>query len=384
MGLRSLFCLATVMAVSSSFAATKTICVDVQVKSWTAEPQAEAAGPVDPTNAALATADQPIDAITGPELVRAPAASAAALAAAVDDPYAIDPARYLDRMVRYEVTHEPGFEAVDKGCDGRIVIELYPLRDGWTVFAHYKGTYSREEKVDQALLDEFIPLSRRVVHSLLRDMPIAESLTRDTVLRADSETDLRTIEGTGHFVLAFSGQFQTGTLPTANSGGGVDDARRWIFPKGLQLGYRGKRRAWGVDCFARGALGSTQSTPRANSEGGHVDLDGTLGLGLHVLRYLNSEGVTSFYWGGGAQFKMAAYSVIRPQDQRSDGDRESVFVGGIDAELLMGIEFARASSIHFYLQAELGLPTYLTEVQVEAGGIDTYMPNALFQVGLVF
>jgi hypothetical protein len=185
-------------------------------------------------------------------------------------------------------------------------------------------------------------------------------------------------------VLAFSGHFETGTLPTAGSGGNVEDARRWIFPKGQQLGYRGKRRAWGVDCFVRGALGSTQSTPRSNPGGGHIDLDGTLGLGLHVLRYLNSEGVMSFYWGGGAQFKMAAYSVIRPEGDRGDGDRESLFIGGIDAEFLMGIEFARASSIHFYLQTELGLPTYLTESQVEAGGIDTYMPTAMFQVGLVF
>ena len=371
-------------APSLTVAATQTVCVDVQVKSWNAGAEdPEAAAPEDKVDAALATAKEDLEPL-GTELVRSPATAAAAIIAEVDDPYAIDPARYLDRMVRYEVTHEVGYEAVDKGCAAKIIIELYPLRDGWTVFARYEGNYRREEKVDQVQLDEFVPLSRRIVRSLLRDVPVSDSLTRETVLRADSETDLRTIDGSGHFVLAFSGHFETGNLPSAGSGGAADDARRWLFPKGLQLGYRGKYRAWGVDFFARAALGSQQSTPRSNSAGGHVDLDGNVGLGLHFLRYANSEGVTSFYWGGGAQFKLSAYSIIRAEADRKSGDRESVFAGGIDAELLVGVEFMRASSVHFYLQAELGLPTYLLDVEVEAGGIDTYLPTSLFQLGLVF
>lgn len=365
-------------------AETTTICVDVQVKSWKAgADDAAAAAPGDKVDATLAAARDGLETM-GTELVRSPATETAAIIADVDDPYAIDPARYLDRMVRYEVTHEIGYEAVAKGCAARIIIELYPLRDGWTVFAQYKGNYRREEKVDQVQLDEFVPLARRIARSLLRDIPVSDSLTRETVLRADSETDLRTIDGSGHFVLAFSGHFETGSLPTAGANGRANDARRWLFPKGLQLGYRGKRRAWGVDFFARAALGSTQSTPRSNSEGGHVDLDGNVGLGLHVLRYANSEGVTSFYWGGGAQFKLSAYSIIRREEQRQSGDRERVFAGGIDAELLVGVEFGRASSVHFYLQAELGLPTYLLDVEIDAGGIDAYMPTSLFQVGLVF
>lgn len=384
MGLRHLSPLVLLLGLSlPAAAATKTICVDVQVKSWTTQPDTAAAPPVNPTDAALATADQPLDA-PGPELVRAQTADAAVMAAAVDDPYAIDPARYLDRMVRYEVTHEEGFEAVKTGCDGRIVIELYPLRDGWTVFAHYKGSYSREEKIDQAQLDEFIPLSRRIVHSLLRDMPISDSLTRETVLRADSETDLRTIDGSGHFVLAVAGHLETGALASTTDDGGATEERRFLFPKSLQLGYRGKYRAWGVDFFARGALGSTQSTPRSNPQGGHVDLDASAALGLHFLRYTNTEGVTSFYWGGGAQFKLSTWSIIRPEEDRGDDDRERVFGGGIDADLLIGVEFMRASSVHFYLQAELGLPTYALEVEVDAGRIDTYMPTSTFQLGMVF
>lgn len=371
-------CLALLSLPAIASANVKTVCVDVQVKSWTADPEEEKAKG-DKVDAALKTAEDGVENV-GPELVRAPETANAMV---VDDPYAIDPARYLDRMVRYEVTHEIGFEAVKDGCAEKITIELYPLRDGWTVFARYSG-HAREEKVDQVQLDEFVPLSRRLARALLRDMPISDSLTRETVLRADSETDLRTIDGSGHFVLAVSGHFETGTLATTQDNGNATDEDRWLFPKGLQLGYRGKYRGWGVDFFARGALGSTQSTPRANPTGGHVDLDGSVGLGLHFLRYWNNEAVTSFYWGGGAQFKLSAYSIIRPEDDRSDGDRERVFAGGIDAELLLGVEFMRASTVHFYLQTEVGFPTYLLDVEVDSGAIDSYIPTGLLQVGLVF
>ena len=59
-----------------------------------------------------------------------------------------------DACCEYEVTHEPGFAAVDDRCEQRMTVELYPLESGWTVFARYSGT-EREEKIDHAELDEF-------------------------------------------------------------------------------------------------------------------------------------------------------------------------------------------------------------------------------------
>src|SRR6185295_10762470 len=66
-------------------------------------------------------------------------------------PHEIDPTLHLRRMLEYEVTHEPGFVAVDDRCEQRLNAELYQLDSGWTVFARYSGT-EREEKVDHAEL----------------------------------------------------------------------------------------------------------------------------------------------------------------------------------------------------------------------------------------
>ena len=124
--------------------AATSVCVDVEVRSWT----------------------QPVDE-NSPEAERM---AQPAVPLGERDPFAIDPARYLERLVRYEVTHEVGFEAVDTGCAERIRIELYPLRMGWTVFARYTG-HAREEKVDEVQLDEFVPLAQRLSRALLWDKP---------------------------------------------------------------------------------------------------------------------------------------------------------------------------------------------------------------------
>ena len=82
-----------VLALPAVAAATVSVCVEVETKSWSA------------SDAQHSTPDEE-------EAVDR-----------VADPFAIDPARYLGRMVQYEVTHEVGFEAVEANCTERLVIE---------------------------------------------------------------------------------------------------------------------------------------------------------------------------------------------------------------------------------------------------------------------
>lgn len=331
-------------------AAATPVCVDVEVKSWTARGQEDSTEP---------DADVP------------------------PDPYAIDPARYLERMVRYEVTHERGFEAVEQDCKERLTVELYPLRSGWTVFGRYTGS-SREEKIDHVQLDEFVSLAQRISRALLRDQPITDTITRENVLRDDSEADLRTIRGDGHFVMALGGELRVGEMPTIADSGTADELR-FLTPLSVHLGYRGKYQAWGLDAFVRGSIGTNKRAERRNPEGGHVDYDGGLGLGLHFLRYLNAGGMTSLYFGGGAQFRLSAFSVINAEADRAEkNDRETLYGGGLDASLLFGMEFMRASSVHFFWQLEAHAPAYKFDTEVDAGGLDTWMPGGLFQIGMVF
>ncbi len=333
--------------------ATISVCVEVETKSWSADTDRE----------------QFVEEMETEDTA--------------GDPFSIDPARYLGRMVQYEVTHEVGFEAVEANCTERLVIELYPLRSGWTVFARYSG-HSREEKVDHVQLDEFISLAQRLTTALLRDKPISDIINRENVLRADSQSDLRTIDGEGHFVIGLGTRFRFAELATATSNSGpVEDELRVLTPLDFHLGYRGKYQAWGLDAFVRGTLGVSSRSPRRNTAGGHVDFEGAGAFGLHFLRYFDAKGVTSMYLGGGAQFQLSAFSVIKPAGSSGD-EREDLFGGGLDVDLVIGCEFMRASSVHFYVQAEVHAPTYLIETEVDAGGIDAYMPGGLLQLGMVF
>ncbi len=49
--------------------------------------------------------------------------------------YPMEPTRYLKRLIEHYVTREAGFDAVEAGCVQRVTVELYPLAEGWTLFA---------------------------------------------------------------------------------------------------------------------------------------------------------------------------------------------------------------------------------------------------------
>src|SRR5882672_5504359 len=134
--------------------------------------------------------------------------------AAEADYGAIDPILYLKRLMEYHVTHEPGFESVGKGCAETLVVELYSVKNGWTAFARYSGN-AREEKVDVVRLDELGVFAERVTTALLRDKTVSQTLTRTTVLRADSDEHSRQVKVRTHFLLGIGSGVRVGELPTA-------------------------------------------------------------------------------------------------------------------------------------------------------------------------
>ena len=296
-----------------------------------------------------------------------------------------DAAAFLERMIEYEVTHEVGFAAVEKGCLERITVELYPLEDGWTVFARYSGN-QREEKVDSVSVGELTVLAQRMTRALLRDVPVTETITRRSVLAADTEHRLRTIGVKGHVLFALGTALRYGTLPSANDDPAAPwrDERRFFTPASILLGYRGKFAEWGIDAYARGNLGITERTPNANESGGHVDYAGASSVGLHFLHYFDPDGITSLYAGGGASFELTFLTMIRPADRRQDGDRDLLVTGGLNVDLLLGYEFMRASAIHFFCQLELNVPTYGIHNERTWGVVQTYLPGAVAQIGIVF
>ena len=396
---------ATTLFLSNVAHANTRICVSVQQKSWYKPVAAPAAAP-----APAASAPPPAPMIGPAPEVRiepeappyggpAPQAQAPGWGAPPmpppapapvrkvrppANPHEIDPTLHLRRMLEYEVTHEPGFAAVDDRCEQRLVIELYQLESGWTVFGRYSGT-EREEKVDHAELDEFAELAQRLVYALLRNKPISHTITRENVLRADSEQNLRTINGTSHLLFGMGTSVLYANLPTAQGPTAAPATEaRIITPLSIQLGYRRKLRAWGLDAFGRLNLGTENTGVRSNDLGGHVDYAKSGLLGLNFLHYTDAPGINSFYFGGGAAFEIVQFEVIRPIDNRAGITRDTLLSGGLNIDLLVGYEFMRASSVHFFGQIEASAPAYLVKTENDSGGVNTWMPGATAQIGVIF
>jgi hypothetical protein len=373
--------LAIVLGSTTAAKAAIRVCVSVEQKSWY---RGAAASPVRVAPPA-ATPAAPTPAPPGDAAASAapPAPSPAQAAKAHAAAHEIDPTLYLKRMLEYEITHEPGFAAADDGCQQRMVVELYQLESGWTVFARFA---EREEKIDQAQLDEFVELAQRIAFALLRNRAIGQTITRENVLRSDSEQNLRTVEGSGHFIFGMGTEIRFAELPTAQ-GQTLPAANelRILTPVSIEAGYRRKLHSWGFDAFGRVGLGTEQTGIHDNDLGGHVDYSFSLSAGLHFLRYLDAPGINSLYYGGGAAFELAFFDAIRPVAERtSTTDRDTLMGGGLNVDLLLGYEFLRASSIHFFGQIELDVPTYLLKTENASGAIDSYMPGALAQIGIIF
>ena len=235
-------------------------------------------------------------------------------------------------------------------------------------------------------LDEFGALAERMARALLHDKAIDETITRHNVLRNDSETTMRSIRGSSHLELGLGTSARIGMLPTTTEDptAPVTNELRLLTPLAFTTGYRGKFRAWGLEAFGRVNVGTSERAARRNQTGGHADYEGGGALGLHFLRYADAAGMNSIYFGGGATFELQRFSLIRPASERITQAREGLWTGGLDVDLLVGYEFMRASAVHFFAQLDVALPAYAVDSENSAGRINTYLPGAIGQVGILF
>jgi hypothetical protein len=187
-----------------------------------------------------------------------------------------------------------------------------------------------------------------------------------------------------HLIFGLGTALRFGALPSASGQSAPQDKERLFTPATVMIGYRGKFQQYGLDAFARANLGLADQSPSTNSVGGHTDYEGGLSVGLHFLYYFDPDGITSLYAGGGASFELTVLSMIRPADQRQDRDRDTLLTGGLNIDLLVGYEFMRASAIHFFGQVEANAPTYGIHSERRWGVVDTYLPGASAQIGVIF
>ncbi|MBN2495458.1 MAG: hypothetical protein JXR96_12760 [Deltaproteobacteria bacterium] len=300
------------------------------------------------------------------------------------------PTLYLRRLIEHFITHEQGFAAVRENCQETLRVELYPLQSGWTVFARYSG-HDREERVDELQPDELSRFAERAVSALLADVPISATINRDTVLRSDSKQSTQRIKGSNHFFIGLGTQVRGGQFETTATRdstdpdyGSTESQLRLFFPMSLEMGYRGKFENWGIESKALVGISTSKTASRHNSQGGHIDFGGDVGLQLHFLRYLNPRGLHSIYLGAGASFELLWFSAIKAEGSRGESDRSTLLGGGLDVDLIAGWEFMRASTVQFFLQAELNLPAYGLENEDNHGALHTWFPGLSVKLGMMF
>ncbi len=293
------------------------------------------------------------------------------------------PLSYMKRLIEHFVSHEKGFVAVQSECQATIFVELYPLVDGWTVFARYSGT-GREERVDRLLPNELSQFAERVATSLLYGKPISATINRENVLVSDSKEYAQRIHGSSHFFMGVGTQVRAGRFPTAAANGLAVDQFRVFSPVSAFMGYRGRFEGWGLEAGAIGGMGTAQTSIQNNPGGGHIDFAGDAGLQLHFLRYFDPRGLTSFYYGAGSTFELLVFQAIAAQNMRQDGTRSYLLGGGVDVDLLLGWEFMRASTAQFFLQAEAQLPAYVLSNENQNGEIHTWFPAMGLKLAVMF
>lgn len=361
----------------------------------------ETASPAQPAAAASAETSQAPQVPAPAAPVAGPRADLASFASAVtnldsasgEDPRADSgahlplgqtPDAYLRRLLEHFVTHERGFVALKSGCEQRIVVDLYPLRLGWTVFASYTGT-GREERVDQLLPTELSQFAERSVLALLRDVPISETIDRNNVLWADSLRATQSIRGRGHVVVGVGTRLRGGRFHTVDDAGSARNTEfRPFAPVLMTIGYRGQFEAFGVEAAGELDIGTSLVAAERNPSGGHVDFGGSTGFSLHAVRYLNVRGLTSVYVGGGATFALHWFSIIKPEQERGSEPRRTLWSGGLDVDGVVGYELMRASAISFFLQGEINLPAYVVRNENAAGSVNTWFPGAALKLGTIF
>jgi len=294
-------------------------------------------------------------------------------------PRELDPASYLRRLLEYQVTHRDGFETDRQTCSEHVRVQLYPLEQGYTAFARYTGT-AREEKVDEVALDEFRALAQRLASALLGDEPIESTLTRRTVLRADSEGEMRRIQGQRQFLFGIGTELLVGYLPTARDS--MTPARnkiRLLAPLAVNIGARRAFRAWAFDAYAGLLIGTSRKAASRALGGGHADYTVGMGMALHFLRYLHPDAVNSFYGGGGASFQLHRYRIL----PAARGDTRGLWSGGMNVDLVAGYELMRASALHFFIEAQVNAPAYQFDSENSNGQIRSYIPGVLVQIGIL-
>lgn len=280
---------------------------------------------------------------------------------------------FFQRYMKYTISHEEGFIATDVQCDEVLSVELYPIAEGWSVFARYTGT-STEESIDKLRYDEVKSYSERVVQSLLYKKDFSSTINRYNVLSSDSHKKLRKIKGESQ---AF---FAMGMSPRLAKIGKDSESRNWVAsnPFIARMGNKYSYDRWSVQVHGHLGINLNKNSILAANKQGEVKFAGEGGLGVQFLYTPAAKKLTGIYYGAGGTMKVQSFTAF------GEYHDQSLYGGGLDVDLVTGYEFFRASGREVFVQLEANLPTYVIQARKGNGYVDSWTPASTLIVGLNF
>jgi hypothetical protein len=280
---------------------------------------------------------------------------------------------FFERYMRYTITHEKGYSAVKTNCQQTIHVELYPIPQGWSVFAHYTGT-SQEISLNILKHEEIQAFSERIVTALLHNKTFKTTLNRYNVMSHDSHKRLRKVKGESQ------AYFGLGVSPRIAYLGTEIDNRDWVLsrPFIFRVGNKYSYRNWTVAIGATAGLETNSTSMLQANKNGQVRFANEVGLNSHFLYTPDISHLVGVYYGAGSTLKIQTF---RAMGEYND---QYLYGSGLDLDFILGYELFRASGREVFVQGEVNLPTYLLQSRKANGFIDSYTPATTLIMGVNF
>jgi len=267
---------------------------------------------------------------------------------------------FLAQSLRHE-----GLEVADSGCTATYVAYHVKLGNSVTVFMQGPQGY---RQTTASSIEEIPAVYSQMIRSLLTGQPMNSA--NDTVDR----TNVTSTQQAPNRVEADS-------LWYARLGYGGIKGPSFGHGPGFGFGYRYELDQLGIDFSFLNLMFADNSSNDGTS--GSVGATGTW-IRLMALYFLNPSANRSAYVGAGVGWGVTA--VASATDVNNTTGSVSAYSGsGLQAELSLGYELLRASTIRLFLQGDVSVPFYKIhgETLTTTSTYDsTYAPSFVVSLGI--
>jgi hypothetical protein len=263
--------------------------------------------------------------------------------------------RNATRFFLAQAIQQQGVQVVQQNCAGTFVVYHVRLGNSITIFMQAPQGY---RQATARALEEVPPVYSQMVRSLLTGQPM--NTINDTVDRTNATSAQQA-----------PNRVEADSLWYARLGYGGAIGPSFSNGPAFGFGYRYELDSLGIDFSFLNLMVASDSS----STGGSAGATGSW-VKLMALYFLNPTANRSSYLGGGVGWGGTAVAHAN-NNAGAIGSNVGEYTGsGLQAELSLGYELLRASTIRMFIQADATLPFYKarseTYISTAAGSTTTY------------